>query len=148
MPRPKRPGWSKITITVSDKVAREIRVLAAGAGIEMGTYVDRTIRDHRLIPTLLDKIFAEDVETTIRTHPDPKEFESEIERAMKKKGLTLDPLPTFPKMKAWSIAWKRAGLIPQPWKSVFFHALVSCNIELEFRIVSQKMLNGLDWFDR
>jgi len=43
MPRPKRPGWSKITITVSDEVARYIRVQAADQGIEMGTFVDRTL---------------------------------------------------------------------------------------------------------
>ena len=45
MPRPKRPGWSKITLTVSDAVARYIRVQAAERGIEMGTFVDQTSTD-------------------------------------------------------------------------------------------------------
>ena len=44
MPRPKRPGWSKITITVSEEVSREIRILAASRGEEMGTLVDYAIK--------------------------------------------------------------------------------------------------------
>lgn len=44
MPRPKRPGWSKITLTVSEEVAREIRLQAVERGMEMGTVVDLAIR--------------------------------------------------------------------------------------------------------
>ena len=43
MPRTKRPGWSRITVTVSAEVARYIRVQAAEQGIEMGTFVDKTM---------------------------------------------------------------------------------------------------------
>ncbi len=43
MPRTKRPGWSRITLTVSAEVARYIRVQAADQGIEMGTFVDRAM---------------------------------------------------------------------------------------------------------
>jgi len=44
MPRPKRPGWSRITITVSDEVSRHIRVRAAELGIEMGTFVNEAVQ--------------------------------------------------------------------------------------------------------
>ena len=43
MPRPKRPGWSRITITVSDEISRHIRIRAAELGIEMGTFVNEAI---------------------------------------------------------------------------------------------------------
>ena len=91
MPRPKRPGWSRITITVSDVVAKYIRVQAADQGIEMGTFVDRTIN------AWLRSIQAPEATATPPSGPGPA---ATAQRATNKIGpiapTTLDLMDSYP----------------------------------------------------
>ena len=74
MPRPRRPGWSKVTITISDEVGREIRVRAAELGVDMGTFVDQAIRDREGCFSPSSHLELDQVETPNRrrgSHKDP-----------------------------------------------------------------------------
>ena len=44
MPRPKKVGWERVTITISPEVASALRVLSACSGREMGVIADSTMR--------------------------------------------------------------------------------------------------------
>ncbi|WP_286354886.1 hypothetical protein [Geothrix oryzae] len=146
MARPKRPGWSKITITVSEKVAKEIRVRSAELGIEMGTFVDQTIRDHALIPELMDKMLASDVLKAVKENPDPAEFAAAIMAAFKRERMPLDRPLTPAALTRLASGWARDGRIPQPWKWVMAVVLSSGDWELSlFRL---KFLKDFEWFKR
>ena len=146
MARPKRPGWSKITITVSEKVAKEIRVRSAEIGIEMGTFVDQTIRDHALIPELMDKMLATDVLKAVREHSDPAGLVDEIMAAFKDEGSPLDRPLTPAALTRMTGGWARDGRIPQPWKWVIYFVLAQGVWQPS--LVRLKFLKGFEWFKR
>ncbi|MDR3572293.1 MAG: hypothetical protein P4L50_00390 [Anaerolineaceae bacterium] len=147
MPRPKRSGWSKITITVSDKVARDIRVAAATKGIEMGTFVDQALRDHRQIPIYLERILAIDIERGIKDHSDHQDLVAEITRVFAENlEMALEPPLTYPALVQMSAKWTAKGAIPQPWKWAAF--LVLCSSDWTCTILEEKLFDGFDWFKR
>jgi hypothetical protein len=146
MPRPKRPGWSKITLTISDKVAREIRLRSAELNIEMGTFVDRTIRDHEMIPALMDKMLANDVLKAVRQHPDPEGLMSEVTAELARQKFTLDKPITPAALIRMAGGWAREGLIPQPWKWALYFVLVQGDWEPS--LTRHLMLRGSDWYKR
>jgi hypothetical protein len=146
VPRPKRPGWSKITLTISDKVAREIRLHSADLNIEMGTFVDQTIRDHALIPGLMEKMLANDVLKAVREHSDPAGLVTEVTAELERKKYTLDRTITPASLARMARGWAGDGQIPQPWKWVMYFVLVQGDwVPSPTRL---GMLKGFDWFKR
>jgi hypothetical protein len=146
MPRPKRPEWTKITITVSKKIAQEIRLRSAELNIEMGTFVDQTIRDHGLIPAMMDRELANDVLKAVSEHPDPAWLVSEVTVELERQKYTLDKPITPASLGRMAARWAREEKIPQPWKWAMYFVLV----QGDWEPLPQRfgMLKGFDWFKR
>jgi hypothetical protein len=70
MPRPKRPGWSKITITVSEEVAQAIRINAAERNTMMGTFVDELVRSHWAVSKPPSRELPQSTELQVRFPPE------------------------------------------------------------------------------
>jgi len=143
VPRPKRKGWNKITITVSDKVAREIRVRSAELGIEMGTFVDQTIRDHEMIPPFLDKLFANDCLKAVRKHANHAELVGEMTGALIKSHTQLNKPLTSSALTRMAVGWAKGGLVPKPWKWAGYFALFQGDWEPTG--TRSGLLKGYDW---
>lgn len=146
MPRPKRPGWSKITITLSEEIAREIRVKSSELGIEMGTFVDQTVRDHRGIPAFLDKLFAQDVKKAIKASTNIQGLADAITDHLANDGCPLDHALTPSALNSLAARWGAASRVPQPWKWAVFRALLA--EDWEASAYHLNLLHGLEWFKR
>ena len=128
MPRPKRPGWSRITITVSEEVSGEVRVKSAERYQEMGTFVDQTIRDHRHIPEALERSFASEVVQLIHDHwerkvqlnrGNPLQVAADMGMDVEDPEFRDGWIP-FERLSGLIATWSEQGRIPQPYKQAFY----------------------------
>ena len=135
-------------MTISDEIAREIRVRTAEQSSQMGTLVDQTIRDHRPVPAALDRMYTNDIFKAIQplSSSDREALLDAVEQVCEANKVQLGEYISVLRVMQYALTWQQKGMVPQPFKWSLHQVLaqsgwVPTAIKLGFLV-------GDEWFRR